>query len=104
MTNSTLFTGTAAALGLLLCAPQAMAEQACADRAEVVNRLERNFGETRQSMGLNAQTGVVEVYASDQTGTWTIVLTRPDGVSCLIASGEMWEKNAEPLVKSGQPA
>ena len=78
--------------------------QACAERATVVDRLADKFGETWQSMGLNPQNGVVEVYASDQTGTWTILITRPDGVSCLIASGEMWEEDAAPLVKPGKDA
>lgn len=76
----------------------------CAERARVVERLAERFGETRKSMGLNQVNGLVEVFASDDTGSWTILLTRPDGTSCLLASGELWEPDARPLVKPGNPA
>ena len=38
----------------------------------------------------------MEVYASEKTGSWTILLTKPDGVACLVASGGMWEPHAGP--------
>jgi hypothetical protein len=31
-------------------------------------------------------------------------MTRPDGLSCLLASGQLWEHDAAPLAKSGTPA
>lgn len=65
--------------------------QACANRDLVVARLEERYGETLQSLGLNQNNSLVEVYASEETGTWTILLTRPDGVACLIAAGQMWD-------------
>lgn len=76
----------------------------CAERAVVIERLETRLGQTRQSMGFNRANGVVEVFASDETGTWTILVTTPTGQSCLIASGEMWEPNAEFLGKAGEDA
>lgn len=86
--------------------PYAEAEtrQACAKRDQVVRKLEEKFGETLRSIGLHQTDGVVEVYSSDETGTWTILMTRPDGVSCLISSGQMWEQDAAPLQKPGEPA
>ncbi len=96
-----------AALGLALSAP-AQAQQAagrpCAERAQVIERLAERYGETLQSMGMHSSQGVLEVYASEATGTWTILVTSPDGTSCLIAAGEMWESDAEPLLKPGKDA
>lgn len=63
----------------------------CADRDRVASRLTTNYGETVRSMGLGANNGVMEVWASDETGTWTITVTMPNGQTCLIASGQAFE-------------
>ena len=85
-------------LGLLALTPAAEAQtRPCADRATVVERLEKRFGEVRQAMGLNRANSLVELFASAETGTWTIVVTTPNGKSCLIASGDLWESQTGPL-------
>jgi hypothetical protein len=33
---------------------------------------------------------LLEVFATGSGSTWTIVMTRPDGTSCVVASGEAW--------------
>jgi hypothetical protein len=73
----------------------------CAERASVVERLANGFGETRQSIGLGANNAVVEVFASDETGTWTITVTSPLGVTCLVASGQAFEETLEALPAKG---
>jgi hypothetical protein len=82
--------------------PRAPQAAACADRAQVVSRLEERYGETLQSMGLHQNNNLLEVYASAETGTWTILVTRPDGIACLIAAGQMWE--ATPVRAPGKDA
>ena len=62
----------------------------CGLRADIVAELESRFGETRRSYGFSRSQGVFEVFASD-SGSWTILLTRPSGTSCLMASGEAFE-------------
>jgi hypothetical protein len=94
---------TAAAVLCLLATPAWAQGPNCADRAQVIERLAEKYGETLQSMGLRGDNGVMEIYASDETGTWTILVTRPDGIACLLAAGEMWEGNAQPLTKPGEP-
>lgn len=83
-----------AALMALLSAP-AMAEtpnvKNCAKRDMVIKRLASAYGETRKSMGVGANNSVVEVFASEETGTWTIILTSEDGTTCLVASGQSFE-------------
>jgi hypothetical protein len=76
----------------------------CAERARVLERLEGDFGESRQSIGLGRNNAVVEVFASAETGTWTIIVTLPNGMSCLVASGESWEHLAEQARPRGQGA
>ena len=69
----------------------------CAPRQAVVDRLATGYGESRQMMGLGANNQVVEVFASNQTGSWTITVTMPNGLTCLVASGQAFEKLAEAL-------
>ena len=84
---------------LAACLPAHAAS--CADRQTVIERLADRFGERVQSMGLGANNGIVEVFASDETGTWTITITMPDGMTCLVASGQAFETISAP---SGTPA
>lgn len=84
----------------------ALAQQArnCAPREIVVSRLADGYGETRQSMGLGTGNSVVEVFASEETGTWTITVTTPSGLTCLVASGQAFEEVAEALPAKGSDA
>lgn len=85
-----------------LLAPASLAAQtACADREQVITRLSDKYGETRQSIGLAQNAGVFEVFASSDTGSWTIVVTRPNGVTCLVASGQSFEDAADLKVALG---
>ena len=78
---------------MLLATQHAFAQSGpnCADRETVVERLNSGYGETRQSIGLAPNNSVVEVFASLETGTWTITVTNPTGLTCLVASGNSWE-------------
>lgn len=92
-------------LGLMaLAADQLAAEtRSCAPRDVVLHRLSEGFGETRQSIGLGANNAVVEVFASD-TGSWTIIVTFPNGSTCLVASGQAFETLAEATPPKGEDA
>lgn len=69
----------------------AEAQQQCADRALVIEHLADTYGESRQSIGLGTNNSVIEVFASEETGTWTITVTNPSGLTCLVASGQAFE-------------
>jgi hypothetical protein len=72
-------------------------------RQHVIDRLASAYGETRQSIGLGANNQVVEVFASTETGTWTITVTTPNGLTCLVASGQAYESVSEEMA-AGDPA
>ena len=71
----------------------ALAQQpsACVKRSDMLNHLSTNFDESPVAMGLTSSGKVIEVVASE-SGTWTIIVTLPDGISCGVASGMSWEK------------
>jgi hypothetical protein len=94
----------AAAAGILAPVGALAQQQACGSRQPIVDRLETKYGETRQSMGLNHNNGIVEVFASAETGTWTILITMPTGQSCLIAAGENWDIHPEPVAANDEDA
>ncbi|WP_204113521.1 hypothetical protein [Shimia biformata] len=76
----------------------------CAPRDVVLERLTGDFGETRRSVGLGNNNVVVEVFASEETGSWSITVTLPDGRTCLVAAGESYQELAEALPKPGKLA
>lgn len=102
----TLLTKTACSALLATMALGPMAAQAqsnsCAQREMIVERLASKYGESRQSAGLNQNNGMVEVFASQETGTWTILVTMPNGISCLMAAGKAWEGMATAQKTRGQ--
>ncbi len=88
--------GLGAIVGLLtvnLAAPGAQAQQLgplCDARTTVLTTLNGNFAEKPSAMGLAKNGTVVEVLRSEG-GSWTIIMTAPNGVSCMLASGKHWQ-------------
>lgn len=62
----------------------------CGDRDAVLRTLDGKYAEKPASVGLANNGTVVEVLTSED-GTWTIVMTAPNGRSCLLAAGEYWQ-------------
>ncbi|MGR3490562.1 MAG: hypothetical protein ACU0DW_00780 [Shimia sp.] len=90
-------------VGLILSLP-AYAQQACAPRALLLDRLEDRYGESRRTIGIAANRQVIETFANDETGSWSIVVTAPSGQSCLVASGTAFEAMAAAQIAEGDPA
>jgi hypothetical protein len=69
---------------------EASAQPACAPRDELIALLVSQYSETVVGAGIDTRGTFAEVYASPD-GSWTVVTTTPDGMSCMIASGQGWE-------------
>ena len=82
----------ALALGFVayLAASAAQAQMACGTRDAVVAKLDKGYGEVRRGKGLAGSTAIFEVWASKKTGTWTILKTTPNGLTCIVALGDNW--------------
>lgn len=76
-----------AAVLALLCGPAW--GQACADRDSVLRTVKDRYGETQVGAGLSGNY-IIEVWVSEETGTWTILRTGANGISCMMVSGEHW--------------
>jgi len=64
----------------------------CAARDKVVGKLSSGYGETFAGGGLQNSNRIYEVWLSEEKGTWTILMTRPDGSTCVMASGTHWRE------------
>ena len=80
-----------AASVLFLSASSANAEQLCAPRDRAVTQLENHFGEMVARRGLAANgKRMIELFVSEN-GSWTVLVSDPNGRSCVMASGENWQ-------------
>lgn len=87
-----LFAATGVALGLVLATDASAARDArCTTHGAITKQLEQRYGETPVSLGLSSAGKLVQVFSTDDGATWTLVLTRPDGVSCIVAAGRHWQ-------------
>ena len=71
----------------------------CDARSEVLGHLAGKYSENPVALGLATNGGVVELLTAADGTTWTIVITMPNGQTCLVAAGESWE--AKPQVALG---
>ena len=92
----TMIKTAATVLSTLALLPTPATAGTCAPHDEVTARLAEFFGEYRQAIGLTGSGLMMEIFAASVTGTWTIVVTRPDGLACLVAAGEAFEATASP--------
>lgn len=69
-------------------APSAMQ---CSARPLLVEQLQERYAEVPVAMGLQSNGTVLEVFTSGRANTWSIVITAPNGVSCLVSEGQSWE-------------
>lgn len=65
-------------------------QRACAPHESVTNYLGDNFEEKREAIALTGTGELLEVYVSEK-GSWTIVVSNTQGLSCIVGAGEAWE-------------
>jgi hypothetical protein len=63
----------------------------CGPHDIVTSILVEDFQELREAVGLSEAGSLMEIFAS-AAGNWTILLTSPTGLACIIAAGENFEK------------
>ena len=91
----TLLAGTwALAPSALAQASLQLTDPACHDHKDVVKMLDQQYAEAPKALGLQSNGHLVQVFVSEESGSWTIVTTRPDGLTCIVAAGEHWESLA----------
>jgi hypothetical protein len=62
----------------------------CDRRDTVLEILQQKYGEQPVALGVTHNGGLVEVLTTGNGNTWSIIVTTPQGLSCLVSAGEGW--------------
>jgi hypothetical protein len=65
-------------------------EPQCDRRAAVLEILQQRYGELPVALGVTNNGGLLEVLTAGNGSTWSIIVTTPQGMSCLVAAGQGW--------------
>jgi hypothetical protein len=71
---------------LVLVSASALAAPQC----NVLDLLSEKYSEAPIAVGVANNGGLVEVLSTGDGETWSIIITSPKGMSCLVAAGEGW--------------
>ncbi len=77
------------AMFFALSAPAYAQATQCFPRAVLVKALTEKAHEVRFAIGMIDEQHIMETFGAPG-GSWTLFVTRSDGMSCLIAAGDNW--------------
>ena len=97
-TLATLAFGGLLIIGSSLSLPkQSYAREAvCDHKDKMIEKLEREYSEKRSWVGLSVDGELLEIFESE-SGSWTLISTYPEGMSCYQISGYHTWKKISPL-------
>lgn len=82
---------------LLVASSDVRGQSVCGAREALLKQLAKEYQEAPIGVGLASNGAVVELLVSTG-GTWTLMVTRPNGTTCLIGTGEAWQAVAHKAV------
>jgi hypothetical protein len=90
--RATLAGSTLLLAGLAAGAPEpAAAQEICGTRADLLKELTQRYSEAPVAVGLANSGALVEILTNDNGSTWSIMVSQPNGTSCLVAAGKEWQ-------------
>jgi hypothetical protein len=72
-------------------ASAAAAAPACGKRDDVLAQLSDRYREAPVGIGLAGNGGLIELLTASTGATWTLLITLPNGPTCLLAAGQDWQ-------------
>ncbi|MFY0681953.1 MAG: hypothetical protein JXR13_15390 [Thalassovita sp.] len=74
-----------------MIAPMAQAQGSkCLPRQVLVDDLQKKYNEKMTGGGLQNAKQLLEIWASPASGSFTVFITRADGLACIMATGKHW--------------
>ena len=67
----------------------------CNTRESLISKLQTRYSESLKGVGLASNGSVFELMVSEELGSWTLLYTTPDGIGCVVATGEAWSQVTE---------
>lgn len=89
---------TLSVLFSVLLTTTAYAQSSCSPREQALDFLSETYGEARQSLSLDQNNNLLEMFANRDSGSWTILITTTDGIACILAYGFSYEMVKEPIL------
>jgi len=59
----------------------------CSTHEFVTNDLQKKHNQFRKWWALSSQNELIELFVDNKKGTWTIILSKPDGLTCGLVGG-----------------
>jgi hypothetical protein len=72
--------------------------QRCAPRADLLKQLSSLYREAPVAVGVADDGNLLEVLAANKGETWTVLVTRANGVSCVMITGQDWHAEVPSIV------
>lgn len=72
----------------------------CLPHEIALKRLEQEYGEHKIGIGIGPTGKVVFELFTSESGTWTMLATTTNGLSCIVASGNNWTSE-DPVIGKG---
>ncbi len=63
----------------------------CATRSEILKQLSSIYREAPVAVGIADNGSLLEVLAANDGATWSVLVTRSNGMSCVMLSGQDWQ-------------
>ncbi len=80
----------AVAVVALVATARPASGEPCTSRADILDHLVIEYGEIPTAVGVTNKGGLVELLVDPVDDSWTLLLSTPNGQSCLLATGEGW--------------
>jgi len=80
-----------AAVATAVLASAAQAAPACGKRDDVLAQLSERYREAPVGIGVAGNGGLIELLTASTGATWTLIVTLPNGPTCLLAAGQDWQ-------------
>ncbi len=71
-------------------AASAHAQMSCSTRANIVGMLKQRHDEALLGVGLIGDQAAFEIWRAKRSGSWTIIMSRPNNTACIVAAGKNW--------------
>ena len=85
------------ALAMVAFAAGAEAGPACGKRDDVLAQLSERYHEAPVGIGVAGNGGLIELLTASTGSTWTLIITVPNGPTCLLAAGQDWQAHQTPV-------
>ncbi len=81
------------ALGLLVhTATTVRAQPVCMPHDKLTEQLYAKFAEAPAANAIANNGALVELFATRDRSSWTLAMTRPGGISCVLVAGQEWNQ------------